>query len=82
MKLKDLIGANPPLVLDNGTQVCLSYHIHRSCWSTCRRANTHGHQLTAPEKVWVQQYLQTQLQKLSTQPQRAASGAPSANMQS
>jgi hypothetical protein len=62
--IKDLMGKVPPPVLDNGSQLCLSYHIRQGCWSACRRANTHTNTLTANEKIWLMSYLQTQAQKL------------------
>ncbi len=78
IKLHDLIGWDMPPVLDNGSQVCLSYHVRCGCWSTCGRAYTHGLTLTPGEKTWVLQYLQVQHQKLQrTLAASQASGATS-----
>jgi hypothetical protein len=51
IKIKDLIGTTSPPQLDNGAQLCLSFHIRQGCWSTCRRSNTHGVTLNATEKT-------------------------------
>jgi len=64
IKIKDIIGLDRPPLLDNGLQVCLSYHTHQGCWTTCRRANTHAHKLMDAERSRVQSFLRAQLQKI------------------
>jgi hypothetical protein len=66
VKIKDLMGNDPPPLLDNGNQLCLSFLLRQGCWSTCRRANTHGHALTPAEYTRVSTYLTTQMNKLRT----------------
>jgi len=70
VRVKDLMGSDPPPSLDNGNQICLSYLLRQGCWSTCRRANTHGQALNDNEHARLVTYLTTQMQKL-----RAASAA-------
>jgi hypothetical protein len=67
IKLKDLIGSDPPPTLDNGTPVCLSFLVHQGCWSSCKRASSHSKQLTASERNRIATYLTTQTQKLRHQ---------------
>jgi hypothetical protein len=62
IKLKDLIGTTSPPQLDNGAQLCLSFHTKQGCWSTCRRSSTHGVTLTAAEKTRVINYLRSRVQ--------------------
>jgi hypothetical protein len=73
-KIKGLMGDNPPPLLDNGKQPCLSYLLHGGCWSTCRRASSHGHILTAGERERLQNYLRTR--QLQSQHSASASAAP------
>jgi hypothetical protein len=63
-KIKDLMGDTPPPTLDNGQQPCLSYMLRGGCWSTCRRAASHGHVLSTTKRTRLQEYLTTQNQKL------------------
>jgi len=51
-----------PPKLDNGAQLCLSFHIRQGYWSTCRHFITHGITLNAAEKTSVINYLCTQAQ--------------------
>jgi hypothetical protein len=64
IKIRDLIGSDPPPLLDNGQQVCLSHLLWQGCWSNCRRASAHGHTLTPAEKTRIAAYLTMQTQKL------------------
>jgi hypothetical protein len=57
------MGTDPPLVLDNGSQLCLSFLTRQGCWSSCRRSNTHAVPLNPNEKQQVINYLKTKLQK-------------------
>jgi hypothetical protein len=50
IKLRDLIGTSPPPLMDDGTPICLSYHMRQGCWSNCRRIGSHGKQLSSSEK--------------------------------
>jgi len=50
IKLRDLIGTSPPPLMDDGTPICLSYHMRQGCWSSCRRMGSHGKQLSSSEK--------------------------------
>jgi hypothetical protein len=72
IRLRDLMGNDPPPALDNGQQVCLSFLLRGGCWSTCKRAASHTHPLNAAEKARIKTYLTTQAQKLnsSTTPSR------------
>jgi hypothetical protein len=63
-KIKDLMGTEPPPTLDNGQQICLSYLLRNGCWSTCRRASTHGQALSAAKHACLVTYLTLQTQKL------------------
>ena len=63
MKLKDIIGTTTPPQLDNGAQLCLSFHTKQGCWSTCRRSNTHGVTLNPAEKTRVVNYLRSRVQQ-------------------
>jgi hypothetical protein len=68
IKIKDLMGADrstPPPLLDNGSQVCLSFLTRQGCWSTCRRANSHAVQLNPNERQRVVTYLRAQLQQMN-----------------
>jgi hypothetical protein len=68
IKLKDLIGSDPPPTLDNGTPVCLSFLVRQGCWSSCKRAASHSKPLSAAERSRVTTYLTTQMQKLARGP--------------
>jgi hypothetical protein len=75
VKIRDLIGSDPPPLLDNGQQVCLSHLLRQGCWSDCRRASTHNHVLTAAKKARIAAYINTQSRKLCASGQ-PASGTP------
>jgi hypothetical protein len=64
VKMKDLMGSDPLLLLDNGSQPCLSFLLRQGCWSRCHRAATHGHTLTVGIHAHLVMYLNTQMQKL------------------
>jgi hypothetical protein len=74
IKIKDLIGTDPPPVLDNGAQLCLSFLVHQGCWSMCHHANMHAVQLNANEKLQATNYLRTQAHKLKTAAAAATPG--------
>jgi hypothetical protein len=56
-KIKDLMGNTPPPLLDNGQQPCLSFLLRGGCWSTCRRAASHGHTLSDAERTRLLEYI-------------------------
>jgi hypothetical protein len=69
-KLKDLIGTDTPPLMDDGTPICLSFHLRQGCWSTCKRAATHAKQLSNAEKQKLANFALAQLAKRgSTGPQ-------------
>jgi hypothetical protein len=78
IKIKDLMGMDPPPLLDNEQQLCLSFILCQGCWIPCRRAATHGHQLTTTEHARVTQYLTAQMQKLRNASAPSAATAPGA----
>ena len=63
-KIQDLIGRDPPPLLNDGTPVCLAYYVRTGCWTNCKHANSHGRQLTSDEKTRITAYIQAQTQKL------------------
>jgi hypothetical protein len=67
-QIKDIIAHEPPPLLDDGTQVCLSYLLRQGCWSTCRRAAAHNHALTPAEHGRLATYLSTQARRLRSVP--------------
>jgi hypothetical protein len=77
VKLKDLIGSDPPPAMDNGTQICLSYFCTAGCWSNCGRIQSHGKTLNQQEKARLVTYLQAQAQKI--QARQAPVPTPPAN---
>jgi len=79
IKVKDLIGSDPPPLLDNGSQICLSYHIRRGCWSTCRHVSTHGSTLSTAEIEQTKAYLTTQLRKMRPANPQVASNPQAAS---
>jgi hypothetical protein len=66
--------------MDDGSTICLAYHLHNGCWSNCKRLHNHGKILSAPENQRLITYLNAQLAKrnqaLPQQPVLAAPGAP------
>jgi len=66
IKLKDIISNAPPPKMDDGTELCLSYHLRGGCWSNCRRANTHAQTLSNPERQRLTQYLTRRFAALAT----------------
>jgi len=82
VKLRDLIGTTAPPKMTNGTDMCLSYHLRKGCWSNCRRATNHVSTLSAVETQRLQSYITQRLAALtppSPTPSAAntAFGAPS-----
>jgi len=75
VKLRNVIGSSTPPVLDDNTQICLSYHLRHSCWSNCRRAHAHGRTLSATERTRVEQYVRQQLATLAASHQSATQGS-------
>jgi len=66
IKLKDIISNAPPPKMDDGTELCLSYHLRGGCWSNCRRASTHAQTLSNPEVQRLTQYLTRRFATLAT----------------
>jgi len=64
VKLKELIGADPPPTLENGEQICLSYYCTPGCWSNCSRLASHAKTFNVGERSRFETYLTTQMQKL------------------
>jgi hypothetical protein len=62
--IKDLIGTDPPPILDDGSPICLSFYLRNGCWSNCRHANTHNCTLSPTEKAKLELYVQHQAEKL------------------
>jgi len=65
-KIQELISRDPPPLLNDGTPICLAYYVRTGCWTNCKRANSHGRQLTSDEKTRITAYIQAQTQKLRT----------------
>jgi hypothetical protein len=63
VKLKDIIGLEHPPLMDDGTPICMSYHMRQGCWSNCKRLASHGKQLTAAEKQRLATFALNQLAK-------------------
>jgi hypothetical protein len=76
IKLKDLIGTTSPPHLDNGAQLCLSFHTRQGFWSTCRRSNTHGITLNTAEKTRVINYLRSRVQQHRPAPDATSGSNP------
>jgi hypothetical protein len=53
IKLKDLISQDAPPLGDNNAPLCLSYHMHQGCWSTCKLVANHNKTLLNEEKQWL-----------------------------
>jgi len=66
IKLKDIISNAPPPKMDDGNELCLSYHLRGGCWSNCRRASTHAQTLSNPEVQRLTQYLTRRFATLAT----------------
>jgi hypothetical protein len=81
VKLRDLIGSDPPPNMDSGIPICLSYHCTAGCWSNCGRAASHGKTLSAQEKTRLVSYLQAQTRKIQARPTGTAT-VPSATVPS
>ena len=80
-KLKDLMGSEPPPLLDDNTQICLSFHLMNSCWSNCRRGQGHSKPLSPTERARLEHYVRSQMAKLrpptsANPPSTVTGGAP------
>jgi hypothetical protein len=65
-----------PLV-DDGTDVCLSYHLQGGYWSNCKRAVNHSHHLSAAETQRVEQYMTQRFAAMTPAPtQGSGASAP------
>jgi len=80
IKIRALMGTDPPPTLDNGSPICMSY-LHQGCWSTCSRASTHANILNAAEHAPFVTYLCTQVQKYRAQTQGNTQALPQATQQ-
>jgi hypothetical protein len=49
IRLKDLIGVASVPTAEDGTSLCMSYHLRNGCWSNCARRATHR-TISASEK--------------------------------
>jgi hypothetical protein len=76
IKIRDLMGNDPPPFLDNGSQLCLSFLLRHGCWSSCHRANTHTHSLSAAEHARIVAYLKKQMQKLRANTSATGASVP------
>ena len=68
VRLKTLMGTDPPPKMDDGNDMCLSFHLRNGCWATCKRAHNHGKNLSTEEKQRLTHYLLTQLTKQPAPP--------------
>lgn len=77
LRLKDLIGSDTPSLMDDGTAICLAFHLRNGCWSNCKRAVNHGKPLSATEKQRLANYVLEQVAKQMPQlPQTNPGGLP------
>jgi len=60
-RIKDLMGTTNPPNTDDGTPICLSFHLKGGCYTNCRRAANHAHTLTASEKGRLENYVADRL---------------------
>jgi hypothetical protein len=63
LRLKDVIGSDSPLLMDDNQVICLSYHMGTGCWSTCKRLATHHRSLNPAEKQRLATFALNQLAK-------------------
>ena len=80
VKIRDLISTSPPPplpVLDDNTQICLSYHIRHSCWSNCKQAHAHCRTLSSAKRARLEQYVWQQLVVYAAQHSSNQGAAPS-----
>ena len=73
VRLRDLMANATAPQADDGTPICLSYHLRSGCWSNCARHASHK-VLSAPEKQRLAEFSLAQLPKV--QPTKAAPTAP------
>jgi hypothetical protein len=71
--LRDLMANATAPQADDGTLICLSYHLRSGCWSNCARRASHK-VLSAPEKQRLAKFSLAQLPKV--QPTGAAPPTP------
>jgi hypothetical protein len=67
LKIRDIIGMTQLPMMNNGSDMCLSYHLRGGCWSNCRRATHHGQSLGPDEVQCLQQYLTQRFTQLTPQ---------------
>ncbi len=78
VKIWDLIGTNLPPKMNDGTEMCLSYHLRKGCWSNCRRASHHDKALADPEVQHLAQYITQRMAMVTPSTSTPApSGTPS-----
>jgi hypothetical protein len=68
VRLKHVMGSDAPPRMDDGTDMCLSFHLRNGCWATCKRVQNHHRTLSTDEKQRLTHYLLTQLTKQATPP--------------
>jgi hypothetical protein len=73
VRLRDLMTNATAPQTDDGTPICLSYHLRSGCWSNCTRRASHKI-LSAPEKQRLAEFSLAQLPKVH--PAGAAHPAP------
>jgi hypothetical protein len=61
LKLRDIIANTNPPQMDDGTDVCLSYHLRGGCWSNCKRAANHSRHLSTTETQRIETYITQRL---------------------
>ena len=60
IKIKDLMGDTKSPKTDQHWLMCLSFHVHGRCWSSCQWKDDHWLQ-TQAEETYLQEYMKTQV---------------------
>jgi hypothetical protein len=64
LKLRDLMANTAPPKMEDGSEMCLSYHLRGGCWSNCKRVTNHGRLLSTMEAQRLRTYITQRLAAL------------------
>jgi hypothetical protein len=68
VKLRDIIGLDALPTMDDGTPICLSFHLHQGCWSNCKWVCNHSSSLAPSEKQCLANFVTSKVVALKLAP--------------
>jgi len=63
VKIRDLLGNGKGPLMEDGSPMCISFHVKGACYTNCRRVANHSKPLSATDKTMLSNWLVDQTAK-------------------